>query len=62
MASARAVALAIFWARHKTDPQTIAKRLTERFGHDLSTTPDTTPDTTSDTTAATTVPTTSPAP
>ena len=41
MASARAVALAIFWARHKTDPQTIAKRLTERFGHDLSTTPDT---------------------
>lgn len=38
--SARAVALAIFWARHKTPPQTIATQLTERFGYDLSTTPD----------------------
>jgi ADP-ribosylglycohydrolase len=41
IASARAVALAIFWARHKTDPQTIAARLTERFRYDLSATPDT---------------------
>jgi ADP-ribosyl-[dinitrogen reductase] hydrolase len=38
--SARAVALAIFWARHKTSPQTIATQLTERFGYDLSPTPD----------------------
>lgn len=41
IASARAVVLAIFWARHKTDPQTIATRLSERFGYDLSATPDT---------------------
>lgn len=40
MASARAVALAIFWARRKTDPPTIASWLTERFGYDLGTTPD----------------------
>jgi ADP-ribosyl-[dinitrogen reductase] hydrolase len=40
-ASARAVALAIYWARHKTDAQTIANRLTERFGYNLSATPDT---------------------
>jgi ADP-ribosylglycohydrolase len=40
MASARAVALAIFWARHKTPAQVIGQRLTERFGYDLSTTPD----------------------
>lgn len=40
MASARAVALAIFWARRKTNPQTIATRITERFGYDLGTTPD----------------------
>ena len=38
--SARAVALAIFWARLKTPSQTIAAQLTERFGYDLSTTPD----------------------
>ena len=38
--SARAVALAIFWARHKTPPQTIATQLTERFGYDLKPTPD----------------------
>jgi ADP-ribosyl-[dinitrogen reductase] hydrolase len=38
--SARAVALAIFWARHKTPAQVISQRLTERFGYDLSTTPD----------------------
>ena len=40
IASARAVALAIFWARHKTSARTIAAQLTERFGYDLSTTPD----------------------
>jgi len=40
MASARAVALAIYWARLKTEPQTIAARLTEHFGYDLSATPD----------------------
>lgn len=38
--SARAVALAIFWARHKNPPQTIATQLTERFGYDLKPTPD----------------------
>jgi ADP-ribosylglycohydrolase len=38
--SARAVALAIFWARHKTPAQDIKTQLTERFGYDLSTTPD----------------------
>lgn len=41
IASARAVALAIFWARHKINAQTIAARLTERFGYDLNSTPDT---------------------
>lgn len=41
MASARAVALAIYWARHKTDAQTIAQNLTGRFGYDLNATPDT---------------------
>lgn len=40
IASARAVALTIFWARHKTTPQAIATQLTERFGYDLSITPD----------------------
>jgi ADP-ribosyl-[dinitrogen reductase] hydrolase len=40
IASARAVALAIYWGRQKTDPQIIATRLSERFGYDLSTTPD----------------------
>jgi ADP-ribosylglycohydrolase len=40
IASARAVALAIFWARYKTPPQTIATQLTERFGYDLSPMPD----------------------
>lgn len=40
IASARAVALAIFWARHKTAPQAIATQLTERFGYDLNITPD----------------------
>lgn len=34
------MALAIFWARLKTPSQTIAAQLTERFGYDLSTTPD----------------------
>jgi len=40
MTSARAVVLAIYWARLKTEPQTIAARLTERFGYDLGATPD----------------------
>lgn len=40
IASARAVALAIYWARRKIDPQNIAPQLTERFGYDLSVTPD----------------------
>ncbi|PUE12835.1 ADP-ribosylglycohydrolase family protein [Limnohabitans sp. T6-20] len=40
IASARAVALSIYWARGKVDPQSIASRLTERFGYDLSITPD----------------------
>lgn len=40
IASARAVALAIFWARRQTNPQTIATQLTERYGYDLSVTPD----------------------
>lgn len=40
IASARAVALSIYWARGKVDPQTIASRLTERFGYDLSIAPD----------------------
>jgi ADP-ribosylglycohydrolase len=40
IASARAVALAIFWARHKTPAPVIAAKLTERFGYDLSITPD----------------------
>jgi len=40
IASARAVALAVFWARQKMAAPDIAARLTERFGYDLSTTPD----------------------
>ncbi len=40
IASARAVALAIFWARNKAPAEVIGQRLTERFGYDLSTTPD----------------------
>lgn len=40
IASARAVALAIYWGKRKTDPITIATRLIERFGYELSTTPD----------------------
>ena len=40
IASAQAVALAIFWGRRQIDPQTIAAKLTERYGYDLSATPD----------------------
>ena len=38
--SARAVALAIFWARQRTPAATIGQRISERFGYDLSATPD----------------------
>ncbi len=40
IASARAVALAIFWARRGITPTEIADRLTQRFGYDLKQTPD----------------------
>jgi ADP-ribosylglycohydrolase len=40
VASARAVALAIFWARLGMAPTEIAALLTQRFGYDLSQTPD----------------------
>ncbi len=40
IASARAVASAIFWARHGIAPMEIAARLTQRFGYDLTQTPD----------------------
>ena len=38
--SARAVALAIHWARKKVDPSEIARRVQERFGYDMTMTPD----------------------
>ena len=38
--SARAVALAIFWAKRGVPAQVIKARLTERFGYDLTLTPD----------------------
>jgi len=37
---ARAVSLAIYWARHQVDATVIASRLTMRFGYDLTQTPD----------------------
>ena len=40
IAAARAVSLAIYWARHQIDSTEIANRLTERFGYDLKQTPD----------------------
>lgn len=40
MTAARAVALAIFWARQKITPADIASRLSDRFGYQLSDTPD----------------------
>jgi ADP-ribosylglycohydrolase len=40
IAAARAVSLAIYWARHQIDATEIANRLTERFGYDLKQTPD----------------------
>lgn len=40
MASARAVALAILWARRGTEAVEITARLTQRFGYDLHQTPD----------------------
>lgn len=40
IASARAVALAIFWARRGIAPTEIAAQLTQRFDYDLSQTPD----------------------
>ncbi len=40
MNSAQAVALAIFWARKKTNAPEIGRRLTERFGYPLHMTPD----------------------
>ena len=40
IASARAVALVVFWARQKVAAPDIATRLTERFGYHLNTTPD----------------------
>ena len=40
IASAGAVALAIYWAKQKTTPHTIAIELSKRFGYDLNTTPD----------------------
>lgn len=40
IAGARAVALAIHWAKQKETAQTIAIRLTERFQYDLKQTPD----------------------
>jgi ADP-ribosyl-[dinitrogen reductase] hydrolase len=40
IAAARAVSLAIYWARHEVDSSEIANRLTERFGYNLKQTPD----------------------
>lgn len=40
MTSARAVALAIHWARRRVPPLLIARQLGDRFGYDLSATPD----------------------
>ena len=40
IAAARAVSLAIYWARHQIDAVEIANRLTERFGYNLKQTPD----------------------
>jgi ADP-ribosylglycohydrolase len=40
IAAARAVSLAIYWARHQVDAIEIADRLTERFGYNLKQTPD----------------------
>lgn len=40
IAAARAVSLAIYWARHQVDAVEIANRLTERFGYNLTQTPD----------------------
>ena len=40
MQTAQAVALAIFWARHKTNTQDIAHRLAQRYGYPLHLTPD----------------------
>jgi ADP-ribosyl-[dinitrogen reductase] hydrolase len=38
--SARAVALAIHWARKKVDPSEISRRVQARFGYDMTRTPD----------------------
>jgi ADP-ribosylglycohydrolase len=38
--SARAVALAIHWARKKVEPSEIARRVQARFGYDMTMTPD----------------------
>lgn len=40
LASAKAVALAIYWAKHGVAALEIQSRLTERFGYELSMTPD----------------------
>jgi ADP-ribosyl-[dinitrogen reductase] hydrolase len=40
IAAARAVSLAIYWARHEVESSEITKRLTERFGYNLKQTPD----------------------
>jgi ADP-ribosyl-[dinitrogen reductase] hydrolase len=40
IAAARAVSLAIYWARQQVDAIEIANRLTERFGYKLKQTPD----------------------
>ena len=40
IASARAVALAIFWLRRKVDIREVSARLSSEFGYDLSQTPD----------------------
>lgn len=40
IAAARAVSLAIYWARHQVDLVEIANRLSERFGYNLQQTPD----------------------
>lgn len=40
IASARAVALAIFWLRRRVDVNEVTERLSSQFGYDLSQTPD----------------------
>ena len=40
IAAARAVSLAIYWAKHQVDATEIARRLIDKFGYDLNQTPD----------------------